>query len=167
MTTTMLISKETVTRRFISAWRLIDVWSDFIFVIFLIFLYFAYDEYSHRSRMQLIKEPKINDFYFVDYKLIEPSADARFRYLPLKVSYIDGEFITFKIGNLGYTKKVSVTEHVKFDMAVKNFYFKKEDLVVSHQTLLNWTDDGIVYDIDRPKNIYINGWIVIHQNDLP
>jgi hypothetical protein len=52
-------------------------------------------------------------------------------------------------------------------MAVKNFYFKKEDLVVSHQTLLNWTDDGIVYDIDRPKNIYINGWIVIHQNDLP
>jgi hypothetical protein len=117
--------------------------------------------------MQLINEPKSNDFYFVDYNLIEPSSDNWFRYVPLKVSSINGELITFKIGNLAYSEKVAISRHVKFDMAIKNFYFKKEDLEVSYQALSNCTDDGIIYDIARPRNMYIKGWIVMNLSDLP
>lgn len=147
--------------------RVIGVFSDFIVIIFLIILYFVYSEFQHRSRMQLINEPRINDFYFVDYNLIEPSSDNWFRYVPLKVSSINGELITFKIGNLAYSEKVAISEHVKFDVAIKSFYFKKEDLEVSYQALSNWFDDGIIYDIARPRNIYINGWIVMNLSDLP
>ena len=69
--------------------------------------------------MQLIIAPKINDFYFVDYYSIEPSSDVRYRYVPLKITSIDGELITFKVGDLAYSKEVSITQHVKFDMAIK------------------------------------------------
>ena len=160
-------STKQVTLPLHSLRRVIGVFSDFIVIIFLIILYFAYNEFQHRSRMQLIDEPRINDFYFVDYNLIEPSSDNWFRYIPLKVSSINGELITFKIGNLAYSEKVAIFEHVEFDMAIKNFYFKKEDLEVSYQELSNWTDDGIIYDIARPRNIYINGWIVMNLSDLP
>jgi hypothetical protein len=161
------ISKENATRKLHSVWRVINVWSDFMLVILLIIFYFAYSEFQHRSRMQLVNEPMINDFYFVDYNLIEPSSNDWFRYVPLKISSIDGELITFKVGNLAYSDKVAISKHVEFDMAIKHFYFKEGDLVVSYQTLSNWTDDGIIYDIARPRNIYIDGWIVMHLSDLP
>lgn len=146
--------------------QIIDIYSDFIVIFFLAILYFSYIEYQHQSRMELIIEPKINDFYFVDYYSIEPSSNARYRYVPLKISSIDGELITFKVGDLAYSSEVSITKHVRFDMAIKRFYFKKEELVVSYQTLSNWGDDAIIYDIARPKNIYINGWIAVRLIDL-
>jgi hypothetical protein len=116
--------------------------------------------------MQLLTEAKINDFYFVDYHLIEPSSSGYFRYLPVKLSSIDGELLTFRLGNYGHSEKVSISEHVKFDAALRRNFFRVNELVVSRQTMFNWADKGIIYDIARPKNIYINGWIVMPLSDL-
>ncbi|WJG09066.1 hypothetical protein [Aliiglaciecola sp. LCG003] len=169
MTNTLLtsdINMVRVTNMLRSAWQVIQIWSDLILVMLLLLLYFAYGEYQHQNRMQLINEPKINDFYFVDYHLIEPASDVRFRYIPLKVSSIDGDLITFKLGNIGHSTQVSATEHVKYDMALKRIFFRPDDLVVSRQTIFNWADEGIIYDIARPTNIFINGWIVMNLSDL-
>jgi hypothetical protein len=124
--------------------------SQTIVTIFLMILFFAYNEYQHQSRMQLINEPMVNDFYFVDYYLIEPSSDAKFRFVPLKVTSIDSELVTSKVGNLGYTEKVVIYEHVEFDMAIK-ISILKIYIVVSYQTLSSWDGTGIIYDIARPK----------------
>jgi hypothetical protein len=143
------------------------MFSDFIGVIFLFLLYFGYTGYQHQERMALLNEPKVNDFYFVDYHLIDSSSDAGFRYLPLKISAIDGEMFTFKVGNIGYTEKTPITEHVKFDMAIKRIFFRENDFIASRQLILDWADQGIIYDVARPDNIYINGWIVMHLSELP
>lgn len=108
--------RENFTHLLHSLWRVIQIWSDFIVVILLIGLYLAYVEYHHQGRMQLIDDPKINDFYFVDYHLIEPSSGITFRYMPLKITSIDGELVTFRIGNIGHSTQVAITQHVKFDM---------------------------------------------------
>lgn len=158
---------EKTTRGFRSGVQFFKVFADFIGIILLALLYFGYTEYQQHDRMQLVTEPKVNDFYFVDYHLIEPSSDAGFRYIPLKISSIDDDMYTFRVGNIGYTEKTPITEHVKFDMALKRIFFRENVLTVSHETLLNWADEDIIYDIARPDNIYINGWIVMHLNELP
>lgn len=146
--------------------QLVKGWSELIVVVFLIMLYLGYGEYQHSNRMQLINEVKVNDFYFVDYHLIAPSSDGYFRYISLKVSSIDRGLITFKLGNIGHSEQVSISEHVKFDAALRRNFFREKDLVVSQKTVFSWADTGILYDIARPQNIYINGWIVMFLSDL-
>lgn len=45
-------------------------------------------------------------------------------------------------------------------------YFRADELLVSHEVLAKWLESGVVYDIARPQNIYINGWIVMHLAEL-
>ncbi|MDN4501508.1 hypothetical protein QX776_03810 [Alteromonadaceae bacterium BrNp21-10] len=169
MTNTLFASEmmmKNTARLFGLVRRIFEGWSEFIIVILAVIAYWAYGDFQHSNRLELINEPKINDFYFVDYHLIEPTSDERFRYLPLKISSIDNELITFKLGNVRHNMPSAISEHVKFDAAMNRNFFKSKDLVASRQTVINWADEGIIYDIARPDNIYINGWIVMHRNDL-
>ena len=149
-----------------SAWEAVKPWSDFIWVLLLLSIYWSYNAYQHHQRMALIQSPRVNDFYFVDYHVIEPTSDDRFRYIPLKVIAIDNELITLKVGNIAHTTQVPPRDHVKFDLAMKRFYYRAETLKINIATLQNWAENGVIYDLARPQNIYINGWIVMRPSEL-
>lgn len=170
MTNTLFQSNyllEKTTNGLVHGWKFGKIFADIIGIVLLAAAIFAYSNYQQYNRMQIISAPNINDFYFVDYHSINPSSDNRFRYLPLKISAIEDDMITFKVGNIGFTEQVAITEHVKFDMAIKPIFYREHDLTVSMQTIRNWAEKEIIYDIARPDNIYINGWIVMHLNELP
>ncbi|GAA0854338.1 hypothetical protein GCM10009114_09680 [Aliiglaciecola litoralis] len=132
----------------------------------LVALYFGYSNIQHQHRMSLIEQPQIHDFYFVDYHLLAPTTDAKFRYLPLKVKSIDGDNVVFKIGNIGHTEKVSANNHVKSDAAMHRNYFRKEELILPVSQLHSLAEQGVIYDIARPNNIFIEGWMVMHLSEL-
>jgi hypothetical protein len=70
------------------------------------------------------------------------------------------------VSSAGHREKVGINEHVKFDAPMRRYFFKSEDIVLDRQKVLNWANEGVIYDIARPKNIYINGWIVMPLSDL-
>lgn len=160
------ITFERTSHWFRVLWQSLKIWSDLFFVLMIFALYFVYQNYQLQTRMQLAIAPQVNDFYFVDYHQIEPSSDAKFRYLPLKILAVSDNEIHFKVGNIGHEKAVPISTQVKFDAPMRRNYYRAEELLVSREVLASWLESGIIYDIARPQNIYINGWIVMKLSDL-
>ncbi|BFT31570.1 hypothetical protein D210916BOD24_27460 [Alteromonas sp. D210916BOD_24] len=134
-------------------------------LIALFFITNAFIESNEKERV--LTNPKKNDFFYIDYRAIDPSSDARFRYVPMKVLDIDGDIFTFKVGNIAHTTQVSPGQHAKFDKALllRNYY-RVDNLVLNRVQVNELVSNGAIYDARRPRNIYINGWMVLHTNEL-
>ena len=125
----------------------------------------AFIENSEKERV--LANPKKNDFFYIDYRAIDPSSDARFRYVPLKLLKVSNDTLTFKVGNIAHTTPVSPSQHAKFDKALllRNYY-RVDNLVLNKAKINELAASGAIYDARRPRNIYINGWMVLHLNEL-
>ena len=135
------------------------------FLIAFFFIGNALIENSEKKRV--LANPQKNDFFYIDYRAIDPSSDPRFRYVPLKLLNVDNNTLTFKVGNIAHTTPVSPSQHAKFDKALllRNYY-RVNNLVLNKEKLNELVASGAIYDARRPRNIYINGWMVLHLNEL-
>jgi len=61
---------------------------------------------ENREKVRVLDNPQKNDFFYIDYRAIDPSSDARFRYVPLKLLSVDDDTLTFKVGNIAHTTPV-------------------------------------------------------------
>ena len=138
-------------------------------ICFLLIVFFfvgnAFIENSEKERV--LSNPQKNDFFYIDYRAIDPTSDARFRYVPMKLLSVDNDTLTFKVGNIAHTTPVSPSQHAKFDKALllRNYY-RVDNLVLSKTKVNELVNSGAIYDARRPRNIYINGWMVLHLNEL-
>lgn len=139
---------------------------EFFLIGLIVVAYVSVSGFQQQTRLGLLAEPKVNDFYFVDYHQIDCSSNAFFRYLPMKVVSVDADTITFRPGNVGHSKQVDISSHVKFDAAVRYNFFKDELLTIRRSEVNWWAEQGILYDIARPERIYINGWIALTPADV-
>ena len=134
----------------------------------LLALFFIGNEFIENSeKHRVLTNPQKNDFFYIDYRAIDPSSDARFRYVPMKILKVDGDVFTFKVGNIAHTTQVSPNQHAKFDKALllRNYY-RVDKLVLNRVQVNELISSGAIYDARRPRNIYINGWMVLHTNEL-
>lgn len=122
---------------------------------------------ENNEKQKVLSDPQKNDFFYVDYRAIDPSSDQRFRYVPMKLLNIADGIFTFKVGNIAHTTPVSPNEHAKFDKALllRNYY-RVDNLVLTKVQLDELVATGAIYDARRPRNIYINGWMVLHIKEL-
>lgn len=122
---------------------------------------------ENNEKQRVLSDPQKNDFFYVDYRAIDPSSDQRFRYVPMKLLNIADGIFTFKVGNIAHTTPVSPNEHAKFDKALllRNYY-RVDNLVLTKVQLDELVATGAIYDARRPRNIYINGWMVLHIKEL-
>lgn len=146
--------------------RILANFQELMMVAAIIFLYSMYQDFRHQERMEIVEEPLINDFVLVDFYQIDQNSDRKFRYLPLKITSVDANNISFMASNAGHSKKVGINSHVKFDAAMKYNYFNNQELVVSRNEYRKWLEAGIIYDIARPEKFYINGWIVLSPQEV-
>lgn len=70
------------------------------------------------SLLWLSNTPNLPAFFYIDYRAIAPSSDAKSRYEPLKLLNVDGDTLTFKVGNIAHISPVSPNQHAKFDKAL-------------------------------------------------
>jgi hypothetical protein len=119
------------------------------------------------EKHKVFANPQKNDFFYIDYRAIDPASDARFRYVPMKILHVDDGMFTFKVGNIAHTTPVSPNQHAKFDKALllRNYY-RVDNLVLSKEQVDELVSNGAIYDARRPRNIYINGWMVLHINEI-
>lgn len=137
----------------------------FLLLVALVFIGNTFIENSEKERV--LAEPQKNDFFYIDYRAIDPSSDARFLYVPMKILSIENDIFTSKVGNIAHTTPVSPNQHAKFDKALllRNYY-RVDNLVLNKEQVKKLVSSGAIYDARRPRNIYINGWMVLHINEL-
>ena len=149
-----------------TAWRLIKLYDDILVIAGLLIGYLLFLQYQAWQAQALIHELRKSDFVFIDYQAIDPESDKRFRYIPMKVLNSGEEHITFKVGNIAFTKPVSPRTHMQFDrpLLLRNFY-RDGTITLATEKIVDWFEQGIIYDVRRPNSIYIDGWIVIPERE--
>jgi hypothetical protein len=123
----------------------------------------TYNKYHTEA---ILETPQRNDFYFVDYYALDKTSDPKYRHVPLRILEVKDQSILFKVGSVGYRKKVSAREHVKSDRAMQDNFYREDTIELAMADLVNWFESDVIYSAARPSNIYIHGWIVMHEREL-
>jgi hypothetical protein len=122
--------------------------------------------HDNKITKMVVQKPLRNDFFFVDYFAIDDNSDARYRYVPMRVIAVKENSLVFKVGNMGQTKRLSPTKHVKSDRALHKNYYRKDTLELSLLQIAELYTSNAIYAAVRPRNIFINGWVVMNQSEL-
>lgn len=122
--------------------------------------------HNHRVTKMVVEQPQRNDFFFVDYFAIDDNSDARYRYVPMRVIEVKKHSLVFKVGNMGQTKRLSPTKHVKSDRALHKHFYRKDTLELSLAQVSKLFKSDAIYAAVRPRNIFINGWVVMNLSEL-
>ena len=122
--------------------------------------------HDNKITKMVVEQPQRNDFFFVDYFAIDDDSDAKYRYVPLRVMEVKGHSLVFKVGNVAQTKRLSPTKHVKADRAMHKRYYRKETLELSLAQIADLYQSNAIYAAVRPRNIFINGWVVMNRSEL-
>lgn len=137
-------------------------------VVFIVcvagYQYYEFQRLQHAT--EIVQQPQKYDFMFVDYFALDKNSDPKHRYVPLKVMAVDQQNVTFKIGNIAHSTPVSPSEHMKFDNAMRSNFYRVPALSLSKADITDLFNSGVIYDARRPKNIYINGWVVLTLAEL-
>lgn len=145
-------------------WLIEHIEITLLVICFIGYQYVDYQRVQHAT--MVVQNPQQQDFLFVDYFALDKTSDARHRYVPLKVLKVSDQNVTFKVGNIAHSTPVSPSEHVKFDKAMRRDFFRAETLTLSKDKVATLYNTGVIYDAQRPRNIYINGWIVMTLAEL-
>ncbi len=139
---------------------------ELLLVLCAVLLYQLYALWEHHQADVIFEQPQKSDFYFVDFHVIDPASDERYRYVPMKVLAVKSDGILFKAGNIGHTTPVSPRQHLQFDHALTlRNYYRSENVFVNHEKLASMYTAGDIYTVRRPDTIYIDGWIAIHKHE--
>lgn len=150
--------------------QLKDILKEHTEIVLIVVFFIGYQFYIEREQqlmVSVIEQPRKSDFFYVDYFSLDKSSDARHRYVPMKVLEVTDDSVRFKVGNIAHSTPVSPRHHAKFDKAVvtKNYYRQKE-LILTHHEIKSLFRSGVIYNARRPKTIFIDGWVVIHEREM-
>jgi hypothetical protein len=138
-----------------------------ITVFILCIIGYQYYEYQRQQNAAaIVQNPQKYDFMFVDYFVLDKASDPRHRFVPLKVMSVDQQNVTFKIGNIAHSTAVSPSQHMKFDSAMQRNFYRAYPLSLNKDTIASLYNSGVIYDARRPRNIFIDGWVVLTLAEL-
>lgn len=118
-------------------------------------------EQKRYIEQQVLQNPQVNDFYFVDYHRIDPDSHPLYRYTVLKVTNVEDDKVTALISNVSKSRKGRVYDHIKGDRPMIHGYFSSKTIELTTQQLLDYRQDETLFAARRPHNFYIEGSIVI------
>ena len=132
-------------------------------VVLMLFAAMTWNDYQQAREIeyQLVSEPRINDFYFVDYFAYDDKSHPKYRYTVLKATEVDEHNVTLQVGNIFRSRKGNARDQIKSDRAMLDGFFSKNSITLSRDELTAMVSQETIYEVRRPKNLQIDGWIVI------
>ncbi|XPF93625.1 tetratricopeptide repeat protein [Colwellia sp. RE-S-Sl-9] len=137
----------------------------FAVVLALIALYFSFTEYmdyKHQkdNSLAIILEPKINDIYFIDFRLIKKDLRPHEKYRIAKVVDITGDIVTLMYGGFYYQSKHAVINAIYYGQLGFKKYFETRRYDISHNEIKNMFSNGAIYLANRPIQNLLYGNVV-------
>lgn len=132
-------------------------------ILLMVLAIYQWQQYQTREAQahSILSSPQVNDFYFFDYYRFNPDSHAKFRYTTMKVIAVEDSQVTLRMSTLANSRKKKPADQVKADRAMLPGFFSKKTYTLSAAKLTKLYDQGVVYEVRRPDNLKIDGWIVM------
>ena len=110
-----------------------------------------------------ITHPKINDVYYLDFRLLSNNLRPTEKYRLAKVVDVTGDVITLLYGNYFYLNERSMINGIRFGHLRFKDYFSLYRNNFTRQQLANMQTKGAIFKIERPLNRKLHGNFIAPQ----
>lgn len=127
----------------------------FIIPVLLCLAYYSYhtiykNNQEKQQTFEIISSPKVNDIYFLDFRLLSHDLRPNEKYRLAKVVDITGDIITLTYGCFYYPNHHAVINSLYYGQLTYKNYFEVKRYDYKHQQILQKLDDGAIYQAMRP-----------------
>lgn len=99
---------------------------------------------------ELIKAPKINDIYFLDFRLLSDTLRPKEKYRLAKVVDITGDVVTLQYGNLFYLRQQALKDSIRYGQFRYRKYFEPKRYDFKKNEINRLWHSGAIYLAKRP-----------------
>ncbi|PKI14915.1 tetratricopeptide repeat protein [Colwellia sp. 12G3] len=145
--------------------RLLSTFTGSIIIMLLLSYYFSEEQEKHRQSQVYIDAPKVNDFYYLDYRKSAGERRPLHNYRVAKIVDITGGTVSLTYGNYFYPLKKSLHDAVLFGQSTNFDYFEKQRQNYSSVELNSLFDQGFIYRVVRPEFAFIGGNTAVYMID--
>jgi len=131
--------------------RLLSTFTGSIIIILLLSYYFSEEQQKYRQSQTYIEAPKINDFYYLDYRKVSGDRRPHHKYRIAKIVDITGGTVSLIYGNYFYPLKNSLNDGIRFGHTRNFDYFEEQRQNFSYGELDNLFEQGFIYRVVRPE----------------
>ena len=96
-----------------------------------------------------ISQPKIDDYYVVDFTKVFVDADAAYKYGLMRVTDVTSTEIEFQIGSMVYNMASGIQQDIRDGKAAADSYYEPDKARFEFSELLELKDDVAIYSIER------------------
>lgn len=153
------------TLAFFNKLRLLSTFTGSIIIVLLLSYYFSEEQEKHRQSQLYIDAPKVNDFYYLDYRKASGDRRPLHKYRVAKVVDITGDTVSLTYGNYFYPLKKSLNDAVQFGQSTNFDYFEKQRKNYSSEELNSLFEQAFIYRVVRPELTYIGRNQIVYMID--
>lgn len=157
--------KTQVNNRAVSAWfssqplsvASIIKWSALVAFCFFIYGKSTQSQQENDESLVYLASPKIDDIYFLDFRLLSDSLRPKEKYRIAKVVDITGDMVTLLYGNVFYLRQQSLKDSIRYGQLRYKDYFESKRYDISLAQLKKMHDTSAIYMIKRPDQNMLYG----------
>ena len=124
----------------------------FVFIAIICFFIHRFNqtELLKSESARYIHSPKINDIYFLDFRLLSDALRSHEKYRLAKVVDITGDVVTLQYGNMFYLRQHSLKDSIRYGQLRYRKYFEPKRYDFSFQQIKTMWQSGAIYLVKRP-----------------
>jgi len=119
-------------------------------IFLLLFNWLNQSEQIESDSLRYVNAPKINDIYFLDFRLFSDSLRPKEKYRLAKVVDITGEVVTLQYGNMFYLRQHSLKDSILYGQLRYRKYFEPKRYDFSLKRIKELWQSGAIYLVKRP-----------------
>lgn len=151
-------------QKFISPHQLIYFFGFIVFVSAYWFYSIQGKNEVNQYTEQYIYTPQVNDFYFLDFRLLESDLRPYEKFRLAKVVDITGNIVTLLYSDFFYSQKGQIETAIKYGHLRYHDYFQSKRYDLSKQALRTMYHDQVIYRVERPRNQKLFGYYISPEN---
>ena len=127
-----------------------------------LFIYNKTNQYQQEDKNSLayLASPKVDDIYFLDFRLLSENLRPNEKYRIAKVVDITGDIVTLLYGNVFYLRQQAVKDSIRYGQLRYKGYFESKRYDLKLSQLKTMHDSTAIYMIKRPdKNMLYGNYI--------
>ena len=126
-----------------------------VFFILLVALYLGFTKYDtykteEKQTLAIISNPKVNDIYFLDFRLLSDKLRPKEKYRIAKVVDLTGDIVTLVYGGFFYQLQHAAINSIQYGQLSYKDYFESKRYNIPLNTIKNMLSSQAIYLAKRP-----------------
>lgn len=131
-----------------------------IAILCLIFLEYSTSKTEEDETLSIISNPKVDDIYFLDFRLLSDKLRPKEKYRLAKVVDITGDIITLVYGDFYYQRQNAAINSIKYNQLSYKDYFQTKRYDLPLDVIKNMRNSQAIYLAKRPVRGKLFGRLV-------